>query len=509
MKSLAQKIFHPHQIDLFALPLIGKLCEALDAGEVAYCHWKSNWRLGDWARGDGDLDLLVARSDAQQFATILSSLGFKQALPTGEKQVPGVQNYYGFDREAASFVHVHAHYQLVLGHDLTKNYHLPVEQPFLQSAVRLGSFKVPAPEFELILFVLRMVLKFSLFESLVPPSRAASPDAVQKELDYLERQTDTAQVGALLSRHLPFIASGFFETCRRSVHPHSPLWRRLAVRQQLRSQLRSHARNPRTVATLLTLTRRISKLGRRIGGMVGASSSSSPRKRLERGGALIALVGGDGAGKTTSLDALHAWLSQKFDTRKAHLGKPPRSLITWAVLVPLRLCQLFNHLLEGRRPARPLNEIRPVAFPGYLQLLRWVCAARDRYHLYAKARRFATNGGLVLCDRYPIPQIKLMDGPNIYRFLDGAPKNRLVQFLLRTETRYYQQIMAPDLLLVLRLDPEVAVRRKVTESATHVRTRSRELWEVDWRDAHVRVVDANQPLEHVLAGLQSLIWAEL
>ena len=141
------------------------------------------------------------------------------------------------------------------------------------------------------------------------------------------------------------------------------------------------------------------------------------------------------------------------------------------MLVPLRLCQLFNHLLEGRRPTRPLNEIRPVAFPGYLQLLRWVCAARDRYHLYAKARRFATNGGLVLCDRYPIPQIKLMDGPNIYRFLDGAPKNRLVQFLLRAETRYYQQIMAPDLLLVLRLDPEIAVRRKVTESATHVRTR--------------------------------------
>jgi thymidylate kinase len=506
MKSLAKKLFHPHQIDVFALPLISKLCEALDAGEVTYCHWKSNWRLDDWARGDGDLDPLVARSDAQQFVTILSGLGFKQARPPGEKQVPGIQNYYGFDREAASLVHVHAHYQLVLGHDLTKNYHLPVEQPFLQSAVRLGSFKVPAPEFELILFVLRMVLKFSLFDSLV--SRAVSPDALEKELDYLERQTDTVRVAALLRRHLPFIDSGFFETCRRSVHPHSPMWRRFAVGQQLRSRLRSHARSPRTVATLLTLTRRISKLGRRIGGMVGASGISSPGKRLERGGALIALVGGDGAGKTTSLDALHAWLSQKFVTRKVHLGKPPRSLITWAVLVPLRLCQLFSHLLEGKRPAR-LNEIRPVVFPGYLQLLRWVCAARDRYHLYAKARRFATNGGLVLCDRYPIPQIKLMDGPNIYRFLDGPPKNRLVQFLLSAETRYYQQIMAPDLLLVLRLDPEVAVLRKVTESATHVRTRSRELWEVDWRDAHVRVVDANQPLEHVLAGLQSLIWAEL
>jgi thymidylate kinase len=508
MKSLAQKLFHPQQTDVFTLPLIGKLCATLDAGEVAYCHWKSNWRLADWARGDGDLDLLVARSDAQQFMTILSGLGFKLALPPDEQQVPGVQNYYGFDTEAGAFVHVHAHYQLVLGHDLTKNYHLPVEQPFLRSAVWSGPFKVPTPEFELILFVLRMVLKFSLIESLFRRSRAVSPDALEQELDYLERQSDAGKVGLLLARHLPFIDSGFFETCRRSMHPHSAMGRRFAVGQQLRTLLRSHARSPRAVATLLTLKRRISKLGPHIGGMVGGSGSSA-RKRLERGGALIALVGGDGAGKTTSLNALYKWLSRKFDTKRVHLGKPPRSLGTWAVLVPLRLCQLFSRLLERKLPDRPLNEIYPVVFPGYLQLLRWVCAARDRYRLYARARRFATNGWLVLCDRYPIPQIKLMDGPNIQRFLDSAPKNRLVQFLLKAETRYYQQIMAPDLLLVLRLDPEVAVRRKVTEPASHVRTRSRELWEVDWRDTQIRVIDANQPLEYVLAELQSLIWAEL
>jgi thymidylate kinase len=509
MKSLALKVFHPHRIDSLAPPLIRRLCEALDAGEVTYCHWKSNWRLDDWARGEGDLDLLVARSDAQQFVTILSDLGFKAALPSVEQQVPGIQNFYGFDPVSARFVHIHAHYQLVLGHDLTKNYHLPVEQPFLQSATRLGSFRVPAPEFELILFVLRMVLKFSLLESLARPSRASFSGAVQKELHYLELQSNPARVSALIERHLPIIDSAFFQTCKRSLHPDSSLWRHFVVGQQLRRQLSSHARSPRVVAALVTLKRRISKLGRHFGSMVGGGGGSSRRKHLDRGGALIALVGGDGAGKSTAVDALCVWLSKKFDTRRVHLGKPPRSPITWAVLIPLRLCQLFGNVLERRWPAYHRNEVHPGVFPGYLQLLRWVCAARDRYHLYSKARRFATNGGLVLCDRYPIPQIKLMDGPNISRVMDGAPNNRLVQLLLRAETRYYQRIMAPDLLLVLKLDPEVAVRRKVTESAMHVRTRARELWEVDWQDTQACVVDANQPLEQVLAHLQSIIWAEL
>jgi hypothetical protein len=41
-------------------------------------------------------------------------------------QLPGVLDYYGYDWEAQRFVHVHAHYQLILGHGATKNYHIPI-----------------------------------------------------------------------------------------------------------------------------------------------------------------------------------------------------------------------------------------------------------------------------------------------------------------------------------------------------------------------------------------------
>ena len=139
------------------LDLVHRLCQALEAERIAYCHWKSNNALDRSASGDNDLDLLVGRADVPRFNEILYGLKFKQAEAPPEKRMPGVVDYYGFDSEEDKLVHVHAHYQLIVGHDMTKNYRLPIEQPYLESAVHGDLFSVPAPEFEFIVFVIRMI----------------------------------------------------------------------------------------------------------------------------------------------------------------------------------------------------------------------------------------------------------------------------------------------------------------------------------------------------------------
>src|SRR5512141_391462 len=107
------------------IDLVASLCAALSAQGIDYCHWKSNPFLDRTASGDNDLDLLVSRPDAQRFTEILCSLGFKEVLAPAEDELPGVLNYYGHDERTGRLVHVHAHYQLVLGNDLSKNYRLP------------------------------------------------------------------------------------------------------------------------------------------------------------------------------------------------------------------------------------------------------------------------------------------------------------------------------------------------------------------------------------------------
>jgi thymidylate kinase len=142
-------------------------------------------------------------------------------------------------------------------------------------------------------------------------------------------------------------------------------------------------------------------------------------------------------------------------------------------------------------------------------LLREVCTARDRYLTYARARRFASNGGLVICDRFPLPEVIAMDGPQVAHMASTCKSNWLIKYLTRLETKFYQQITLPELLVVLRADPEIAVQRKTDETAASVRARSKQVWEADWRQLPVYVIDGNRSKQEVLSELKSLVWSSL
>src|SRR5690606_2359881 len=79
-------------------PLIAELLDEMHREAIAYCHWKSNWRLDEWLTGKGDLDLLVSREDASRFESLIYRLGFKRTTVPGGKELPGVVNYYGYRR---------------------------------------------------------------------------------------------------------------------------------------------------------------------------------------------------------------------------------------------------------------------------------------------------------------------------------------------------------------------------------------------------------------------------
>jgi thymidylate kinase len=480
-----------------ALDLVVTLCNTLAAKKIDYCHWKSNSFLDRSARGDNDLDLLVSREHAQCFAEILYALGFKEALLPTAEELPGVRNYYGYDQKTGRLVHVHAHFQLILGNDLSKNYRLPLEQAYLKSSTRRELFSIPASEFELVILVIRMVLKHSTWDALLMRHGKLSATERHELADLSTRET-LSKVGAVLP-HLPGLNPGLFDLCLQSLQPGCPRWTRVRAGEQLQNALKTCARRPHGRDLSLKFWRRIWQP------ISSHLFSYSPRNRFANGGLFIAIVGGDGSGKTTLINELQQWLSKKFEVKKLHLGKPAWSWTTTALRGILKIGTLLHlYSFEGdiyEQSCQP---------HGYPWFIRTVCTARDRYLTYMQARRFSSDGGLVFCDRYPFPGFMKMDGPQCEIALSNSKKtNRFLRFLTDLEKFYYNQIQIPDLLIVLKVDPEIAVQRKTDETETSVRARSGEVWDLDWKKLPAIEINTNCPKTEALSQIKTIVWEHL
>jgi thymidylate kinase len=139
-----------------------------------------------------------------------------------------------------------------------------------------------------------------------------------------------------------------------------------------------------------------------------------------------------------------------------------------------------------------------------------VLTARDRSRTYRRARRSASNGQIVICDRYPLPQVSGMDGAVTARTTDPGRWGGLARALAAREKGYYDRIRYPDILIVLRVHPDIAVQRKAgVEPESTVRPRSEEIWQVDWTDTPAIVLDAGAPRDEVLSEIKSIIWSRV
>jgi thymidylate kinase len=495
------------------IPIVAALLLALEREEVGYCHWKSNDAIARSASGENDLDLLVRRSDATTFLEIMHRLDFKRAIATPDKRLPGVVNFYGYDFEAARWVHVHVHFQLIVGHDATKNYCLPLERLYLRSTRRESGFLVPEPEIELVVLVLRLVLKYCTWDAML--LRQSRPkEEEEEELAFLEERADMERMAALLTHHLPFLGTELFFACREAAAGRASAIRRVRIGQALKRALRPYARRGGWGDVGLKVRRRISLGFRR-----KVLGRGRRKPRLSNGGAIIAVVGGDGAGKSTVVEALHEWLSAEFDVIRVHMGKPPRSGPTWVIQRTRALLGGLSEAVRGkgsRTDALPTEDTIPTASgtrrkrARLSRILFEVSVARDRHTTFCRAKRVAMNGGLVLCDRFPLQGVELpMDAPQVEAAISSGGSNSLTRFLARLESSWYRAILPPDVLVVLRLDPDIAVRRKTDEGSDYVRMRSEAVWNADFGETPAVVMDASRPKEALLSELRKLVWSRI
>jgi thymidylate kinase len=103
-----------------------------------------------------------------------------------------------------------------------------------------------------------------------------------------------------------------------------------------------------------------------------------------------------------------------------------------------------------------------------------------------------------------------MDGCRTSWLLGSARLGYLARRLVALEMSYYAKIEAPDILIVLRVDPAIAVQRKLGEDdPDSVRERAGEIFDVDWAGTPAVVIDAARPRNEVASTIRRIVWPRL
>lgn len=436
--------------------MVDRLVEALHRDEIVYCHWKSTIGLAEATAGMTDLDLLVDRNHLQRAEAILASLGYRAAIPRWGEHPPGIEHYYGLDPETGRLVHVHLFSRVLTGESYVKSHLLPFEAMLLKDADHAGRIRVPSRPAELVLFVLRAFIK--LGSPLDLASLWRKPGSLSEEARWLLDGGNLPQALSLLGAHCPVIEEQLFSACLEALVDDAPLTRRLALALKVRRRLAVYAKHTPPQRALAYGRMLAAEARRRLAGPRGG-------KVLRGGGAVIAIVGADATGKSTLVAETARWLGDALAVRTVHAGKPPSSWLTAPVNLALSLARRLTQRRHDEHPAAVASgDPNPVrhAFTGVASLpyaLRAVVLACDRRRLILRARRWAAQGEIVICDRYPSRTVGAMDSPRLEECAGSGRAAAVYNRLARLEARLYRQIPPPDIGLRLRVSLETAIQR--------------------------------------------------
>lgn len=493
------------------LEIVARLVAELERRGVRYCHWKSTPGLATALRGETDLDLLVDRADAEAFGIAIREIGFRPFVSHESRRYPAVEDHIGHDRPSGRLVHLHVYYQLILGQQYTKNHRLPLERAFLDGAADRGAgISVPPPALELMVLGIRTLLKYrdsdALKDLLRLGRRGGIPPDTRHELKALRSQVSTAELREATTEHLPRLPSDLVvELLAVLERDRRDALRLRRLRRHAARGLRAYERLPRSAAIALYFRARLERTWPISVVRRGMRRSELRRKMPLGGGVTIAVVGPDGAGKSTIVSELTRWLAWRLNLRVLYLGSAQPSPSTHA----LRWVSRAARRMAGRAD-RSLAPTFLRRFADVITAVRYIADARDRADRVRRGRSLAARGAVVLFDRFPLPDVRVgerqMDGPRIAT-LASYPQSALLRRLARREAATYAGILPPDCILQLVISAETALSRKGNRVEETVVAKSAALLQADLsRIAPLVRLDAEQPLEAVVDEAKAAVW---
>ncbi len=494
--------------------LIDSLIDTLNREEIVYCHWKSNIDLAQATAGMLDLDLLVDRASLSQAHMILAHLGFKAAVARWGANPPGIRHYYGLDPDTQQLIHVHLFSRVLTGESFVKSHLFPFEVMLLENTYQSGRIKVTSKPAELVLFTLRMFVKYgSLFDLLVLRRKSKS---IKTEIRWLQDGNDLSEALSLLRNYCPVIDDQLFVTCVKTLNSDSSLITRMILAGRVRRRLMVYAKH--------TFFQRLWAYGQLLWAEVQRRlGAKQQNKVLQAGGAVIAFVGADATGKSTLVTETGRWLGDTFAVKVIHTGKPPSTWLTAPANLALAFIrkrsdsQSVGHFTNQKTFSTDSN-LAQHSFKGLASILyamRALVLAWDRQQLILKSRRRAAEGEIIVCDRYPSNITGAMDSPCLVEeSRKSGPVVAIYNRLVQLEKQLYRRIPPPDIVLRLKVSLETALQRNRARNGQdkevylEARHRQSQQWQMPGTGS-IYAIDTEQTLEETIRTVKEAVWKSL
>ncbi|QUM75743.1 hypothetical protein HWV00_05585 [Moritella sp. 24] len=500
---------------IYGLDVITKFFREMERLDIFYCHWKSNEHLREGLLGITDLDVLVEKGKTSELNKVLFDSGFKLFNAMATHGYPAVADYLAVDNITGKMVHLHLHYQLICGEPHLKGYRLPWEHQILASRQydEEENVYVVEPNMEMLLLIVRSVMKLRARDWILDKlgrhyfssdrlrefqwlNERISPSCMIELTDTLIGKEAAAQIEDIITTPTPSLKQilRFQKSAKQTI-------------QLFRTYSPLYARWRRTVRELYWLCGGVNK--RYIHAPV-------PLRRISAsGGLLIALMGCDGSGKSTQVQAITKWLSWKVDVIPLYFGSGngSSSLLRW----PLKLAAKLLHKVPVNGSARDqvdtsmdYKSVQPSLFKMLPKAIWAVTLSIEKRRKLRQATAARNRGMVVLCDRYPQNQMMgFNDGPLLSAWLNH--RWQILRAIAVWESQPYREaeIYLPDVVIKLNVSSAVATKRKSDISLEECKRRVNAIDNLQY-PAPTRIVniDANQPLEQVLLEVKHAIWRE-
>ncbi|OQP57735.1 hypothetical protein A3860_08895 [Niastella vici] len=450
---------------------------------LRFAHWKGNSHLLQSLEGRSDIEILVHPNCRLQFEAILRRRSYKKMQSQPRNAYPGIEDWLGFDPDTGRLLHLHTHYDLATKTGKEKFLHLPWLEFFFQQLKidQLTGWPVPIPEMETLVLLVRIHANMLHDKPVIPIVK-------QKELQQLLSQVQLQRFREVCSGLQLEVPAGLEVEINNIVQYHSvPAMIHLSA--QIYHQLSASIITASPMAAIKTFYYKyFLKFYKHAGRFTGPVQL---KKTLLAGGKVIALVGSDGAGKSTLCNDVIKWLTFKIDTHYFYFGKRP-----FIKSYGWRLFSITAFLFNDRAVSKYFRKLAGNIY--YLLLIH------KKINMLRLANRLRQKRSLVICDRFPQKDILgFFDGPKLQ-----ANTNTWFARLERKQFSLFCQNGA-DVVFKLQVPPEIAAQRKPEHDNKLIEKKCENLSGISFGHATVIDIDAGRPYEQVLLETKRKLWEVL